>query len=323
MSILVTGGAGYIGSITVDLLQQRGASVVVLDNLTRGHRSSVNDGVIFYQGSIGDRELVQKICEKHEIEACIHFAALAYVGESVEDPKKYFENNVSHGIGLLSALLESNVKDFVFSSTCATYGEPVRVPIDEDHPQKPSNPYGWSKLILERALAAYDQAYSFRFVALRYFNASGAANGKGEDHDPETHLIPNVLRAALGKLPHVSVFGNDYPTPDGTAIRDYIHVIDLGVAHLLALDYLKKGGPSDFLNLGTGQGFSVMEIIETARRITGREIRIRIEPRRAGDPSQLIAAADKAMRVLGWKPERSSLEEIIKSAWEWHSRELI
>ncbi len=305
------------------LLRQRGVNVVVLDDLTRGHRSSVDDDVNFYEGSTGDRDLVKTICAEHEIEACIHFAALAYVGESVEDPKKYFENNVSNGIGLLNALLESNVKRFVFSSTCATYGEPVRIPIDEDHPQNPANPYGWSKLILERALAAYDQAYGFKYVALRYFNASGAANGKGEDHDPETHLIPNILRAALGRLQHVSVFGDDYQTPDGTAIRDYIHVIDLAAAHLLALDYLKEGGSSEFLNLGTGQGFSVMEIIETARRITGREIGIRIEPRRAGDPSQLIAAADKAARVLGWSAQHSSLDEIISSAWEWHSRELI
>jgi UDP-glucose 4-epimerase len=323
MAILVTGGAGSIGSVTVDLLRQRGVNVVVLDDLTRGHRSSVDDDVNFYQGSIGDRELVKRICAEHEIEACIHFAALAYVGESVEDPKKYFENNVSNGIGLLTALLESNVKRFVFSSTCATYGEPVRIPIDEDHPQNPANPYGWSKLILERALAAYDQAYGFKYVALRYFNASGAANGKGEDHDPETHLIPNILRAALGRLHHVSVFGDDYQTPDGTAIRDYIHVIDLAAAHLLALDYLKGGGSSEFLNLGTGRGFSVMEIIETARRITGREIGTRLEPRRAGDPSQLIAAADKAARVLGWRAQHSSLDEIISSAWEWHSRELI
>ena len=323
MAILVTGGAGYIGSVTVDLLRQRGVNVVVLDDLRRGHRSAVDDDVHFYEGSIGNRDLVKSICAEHEIEACIHFAALAYVGESVEDPKKYFENNVSNGIGLLNALLESNVKRFVFSSTCATYGEPIRIPIDEDHPQNPTNPYGWSKLILERALAAYDQAYGFKYVALRYFNASGATNGKGEDHDPETHLIPNILRAALGRLQHVSVFGNDYQTPDGTAIRDYIHVIDLAAAHLLALDYLKGGGSSEFLNLGTGRGFSVMEIIETARRITGREIGIRIEPRRAGDPSQLIAAPDKAARVLGWWAQHSSLDEIIRSAWEWHSRELI
>jgi UDP-glucose 4-epimerase len=321
MSILVTGGAGYIGSVTVDLLRQRGTRVVVLDNLSRGHRSSVDESVTFHEGSTGDRQLVRTICAEHDIESCIHFAALAYVGESVENPKVYFENNIAHGIALLDALLDSGVKRFVFSSTCATYGEPVRIPIDEDHPQNPANPYGWSKLILEKALEAYDRAYGLRYVGLRYFNASGAVPGKGENHDPETHLIPNVLRAALGELPHVSVFGNDYPTPDGTAIRDYIHVIDLGAAHLLALDYLTKGEPSEFVNLGTGHGYSVMEIIETARRITGREINIRIEPRRAGDPSRLIAEAGRAARVLGWKPQHSSLDEIIESAWKWHSRE--
>ncbi len=265
--------------------------------------------------------LSASICAEHDIESCIHFAALAYVGESVENPKVYFENNIAHGIALLDALLESGVKRFVFSSTCATYGEPVRIPIDEDHPQKPANPYGWSKLILEKALEAYDRAYGLKYVGLRYFNASGAVPGKGENHDPETHLIPNILRAALGELPHVSVFGNDYPTPDGTAIRDYIHVIDLGAAHLLALDYLTKGESSEFVNLGTGHGYSVMEIIETARRITGREINVRIEPRRAGDPSRLIAEASRAARVLGWKPQHSSLDEIIESAWKWHSRE--
>lgn len=321
MSVLVTGGAGYIGSITVELLRERETEVVVIDNLVRGHRNAVAPEVKFYEGSIGDAALVKTICAKHKIDSCIHFAALAYVGESVTDPRRYFDNNVTLGLSLLGALLDSGVKQFVFSSTCATYGEPVRIPIDEDHQQKPANPYGWSKLILERALAAYDLAYGMKFIALRYFNAAGATATHGEDHHPETHLIPNVIEAALGKSQTVAVFGNDYATPDGTAIRDYIHVTDLGRAHLLALDYLKAGGASQYLNLGTGVGYSVMEVIDTVRRISGKRVTIEIEPRRAGDPSELVARATRATDVLGWKPQDSSLDNIVETAWRWHSRE--
>lgn len=318
MAILVTGGAGYIGSVMVDQLLDRGERVVVLDDLSRGHRGAVDERAHYYNGRTGDRELVGRICREHTIEACIHFAALAYVGESVSDPKLYFENNVAQGIELLGALLDAGVRQFVFSSTCATYGEPVRIPIDEQHPQQPTNPYGWSKLILEKVLAAYDHAYGLKYVALRYFNASGATDRLGEHHEPETHLIPNVLFAAMGKLPYVSVFGGEYPTPDGTAIRDYIHITDLCAAHTLALDHLRGGGESERINLGNGHGYSVMEVIETARRVTGREIEARIEPAREGDPSRLVADAGKARSVLGWRTQYPDLESIIGTAWEWH-----
>jgi UDP-glucose 4-epimerase len=315
--ILITGGAGYIGSVTGELLRARGESIVILDNLDRGHREAVPPEVPFYQGNIGDRDLVSQIAREHKIEACIHFAALAYVGESVDDPARYFNNNVEQGIVLLDELLKAGVRRLVFSSTCATYGEPQQVPISEDHPQNPTNPYGWTKLMMERVMESYDHAYGLRFVALRYFNAAGATLERGELHDPESHLLPNVLRAALGDIPAVSVFGNDYPTPDGTPIRDYIHVADLGAAHILALDYLRKGGESQRINLGNGQGYSVMEVIESARQITGLPIPVNIEPRRAGDPSRLVANATRAHEVLGWKPAYPDLASIIRSDWEW------
>ena len=324
--ILVTGGAGYIGSVTAELLHARGQRVVILDDLARGHRAAVPPDVPFYEGSIGDRDLVSRITQEHDIEACIHFAALAYVGESVTDPARYFNNNVEQGIALLDSLLKSGVRRVVFSSTCATYGEPQQVPISEDHPQQPTNPYGWSKLMMERIMESYDTAYGLRFVALRYFNAAGATHELGELHEPETHLIPNVLRAALGEISAVSVFGNDYPTPDGTPIRDYIHVADLGEAHILALDHLRAGGSSERINLGNGQGYSVMEVIETARQVTGRPITVKIEPRRAGDPSRLIANAAKARKLLGWQPDHPDLASIIRTDWEWrtkfHSRQV-
>jgi UDP-glucose 4-epimerase len=318
MAILVTGGAGYIGSVMVELLQEKGESVVVIDDLSRGHRAAVDTSVPFYQRRTGDSSDVKRICKEHDIEACIHFAAFAYVGESVTDPQLYFENNVAQGIALLDSLLACGVSRFVFSSTCATYGEPIRAPIDEQHPQQPTNPYGWSKLFMEKILAAYDHAYDLKYVALRYFNASGATARCGEHHAPESHLLPNVLFAAMGKLPFVSVFGNEYPTPDGTAIRDYIHISDLCEAHILALEHLRNGGRSECINLGNGQGYSVMEVIETARRVTGREIEARIEPARAGDPSRLVADAAKARAVLGWQPQYPNLETIIRTAWDWH-----
>jgi len=318
--ILVTGGAGYIGGVTAELLLANGEQVVVLDNLSRGYRAAVPSNALFFQGNVGDRELVARIAREHDVEACIHFAAFAYVGESVADPALYFENNAQQGIELLGALLDAGVKRVVFSSTCATYGEPREVPISESHPQQPANPYGWSKLLMERTLESYDEAYGMKFVALRYFNAAGATERLGEWHEPETHLVPNVLSAAQGRIPAVSVFGNDYPTPDGTAIRDYIHVADLASAHMLALKYLREGGASDCINLGNGKGHSVLEVIETARRVTERTIPIRIEPPRPGDPSRLVANADKARKVLGWEPKRPSLEDIIRSDWDWREK---
>ncbi len=318
MAILVTGGAGYIGSVTVEDLRAKGEKVVVLDNLSRGHRAAVDSSVPFYQGEIGDKSLVAKVLSEHEIEACMHFSAFAYVGESVQNPRIYFENNAEQTTKLLDVLIEHDVKKFVFSSTCATYGEPQYVPIDEKHPQSPANPYGWSKFIVERVLESYDSAYGLKFVALRYFNACGATATRGEDHAPETHLIPLILFAAQGKIPHISIFGDDYPTPDGTAIRDYIHVSDLSQAHLLALNHLREGNSSEFINLGNGQGFSVKEVIEAARKATGKEIKAEIVPRRAGDPSRLIAQATKAREVLGWNPQFPEIEKILESAWTWH-----
>ncbi|HWS89700.1 MAG TPA: UDP-glucose 4-epimerase GalE [Pyrinomonadaceae bacterium] len=318
MATLVTGGAGYIGSVMVEQLAEAGEKVVVLDDVSRGHARALDESVPYYDGQVGDRELVASICREHGVDACVHFAALAYVGESVTEPKLYFENNVGQGLGLLEGLLKAGVKRFVFSSTCATYGEPVRVPIDESHPQSPVNPYGWSKLFMEKILSAYDHAYGLRFVALRYFNAAGATKRKGEHHDPETHLIPNVLAAAAGRRPYVSVFGDDYPTPDGTCVRDYIHVTDLCTAHTLALEHLRRGGRSEFINLGNGHGYSVMEVIETARRVTGRDIEVRVEPARPGDPARLVADATKAREVLGWKTQYPELESIVRTAWEWH-----
>lgn len=319
MAILVTGGAGYIGSVTVELLQRKGESVVVLDDLARGHRGSLGGGVPFYQGKVGDRILVERITKEHEINSCIHFAALAYVGESVENPAMYFENNVEQGVAFVGCLVKAGIRRIVFSSTAATYGEPKRIPIEEDDSQWPTNPYGWSKLFMERLLASYDRAYGLKFVALRYFNAAGATERSGEHHDPETHLIPNVLAAAADSSRHISVFGDNYPTPDGTPIRDYVHVSDLANAHILALDHLKHGGNSQFLNLGTGEGYSVFQVIESARKATGKTIRTKIEAPRAGDPARLVANGAKAKQVLGWTPE-SGLEAIIRSAWEWKLR---
>jgi UDP-glucose 4-epimerase len=320
MAIMVTGGAGYIGSVAVEDLVNRGEEVVVIDNLVYGHRPAVSDAAAFYEGDIGDRKLVSEILSKHKVDACMHFSAYAYVGESVEDPGKYFHNNFSATLSLLDVLLEHDVKRFIFSSTCATYGDPQYVPIDEKHPQWPVNPYGWSKLMVERALAAYDTAYGLKYVALRYFNASGASEKYGEDHQPETHLIPLVLFAAMGKIPQVSIFGNDYPTPDGTAVRDYIHISDLSQAHLLALDYLRNGGQSEFINLGNGNGYSVREVIESARKVTGKQIEAKDAPRRAGDPPQLVGDSAKARKVLGWNPQFPELEKIIESAWRWHQK---
>ncbi|HXA55980.1 MAG TPA: UDP-glucose 4-epimerase GalE [Candidatus Acidoferrum sp.] len=320
MAILVTGGAGYIGSATVERLLEKGAQVVVIDNLFRGHLAAVPQGVPFYEGRVGDVALVQRVLGEHAIESVVHFAALAYVGESVLQPAEYFEKNTSDTIAFAGALVRAGVRRFVFSSTCATYGEPEQVPIPETSRQWPKNPYGWSKLILEQVLRSYDEAYGLKFVALRYFNAAGATKEHGEFHEPESHLIPNVLSAAMGEMPEVKVFGTDYPTQDGTAIRDYVHVTDLADAHIAALEHLRKGGASDFINLGTGDGYSVLEVIETARKVTGAPIPVNKLPRRPGDPVKLVADARKAKAVLGWTPQMSDLESILRTQWEWRKK---
>lgn len=320
MTVLVTGGAGYIGGVTAELLKAKGERVVILDDLFRGHRSSVDPAVPFYEGRVGDRTLVAGILKEHNIEECVHFAALTYVGESVIRPGWYFENNLEQGIAFTGALQEAGVRRVVFSSTAAVYGEPERVPIPETARQWPKNPYGWSKFVMERILESFDYAHDLKFAALRYFNAAGATEERGELHEPESHLIPNVLAAALGETPEVAVFGTDYPTPDGSAIRDYVHVIDLAEAHIRALDYLRNGGRSEFINIGTGRGYSVREVIENARRVTGHAIPVRVEGRRAGDPAELVADPTRAWQVLKWKAVQSDLPRILKSQWEWRRK---
>lgn len=320
MAILVTGGAGYIGSVTVECLLAKGERIVVLDDLVHGHRAALPPDVPLYEGKTGDRDLVARIVREHDVESCIHFAALIEVGESVVDPGKYFENNVGHGIALIGELIHAGVRRFVFSSTAAAYGDPEQIPIPESSRKWPKNPYGWSKLFIERLLESYDTAYGMKFVALRYFNAAGATESRGEDHRPESHLIPNVLSAALGQQQAIRVFGTNYPTPDGTPIRDYIHVLDLANAHVCALEHLRAGGESDFLNLGTGVGYSVLQVIESAREATGRDIPVKIEPPRAGDPARLIADPARANRILSWQPVMSDLRSIVSTAWDWRLR---
>lgn len=318
MAILVTGGAGYIGSITVQLLREQGHEVVILDNLSHGHRASIPADVPLVEGDVGDRRLVADTVREYGVDACVHFAALIFVGESVQQPTRYYANNVAQGVGLIEALLENGVKRLVFSSTAAVYGEPETTPIAETHPLRPANPYGWSKRMVEQVLADADAAHGLKYVALRYFNACGALPGKGEDHHPENHLIPLVLQVALGQRAHISIFGDDYPTRDGSAVRDYIHVADLGDAHLRALAHLAEGGPSLACNLGNGQGYTVKEVIAQTRQVTGREIPAELAPRRAGDPSHLVADAALARRELDWQPQRPELAAIIQSAWDWH-----
>ena len=321
-TILVTGGAGYIGSHTVRLMAERGYRLVVLDNLVYGHREALlSDAVTLVEGEMGDADLIEGIFSEHDISAVIHFAAYAYVGESVEQPDKYYRNNTMAPMVVLDAMRRHGCKQFIFSSTCATYGNPEYIPINEEHPQAPINPYGRSKLMLEWILEDYDRAYGIRSVKLRYFNACGAsADGLiGEDHDPETHLIPLVLMTLTGERENVTVFGTDYDTPDGTCIRDYIHIVDLARAHVLALEHLKEGKPSFACNLGTGRGVSVQEIIDIAEKLTDKKVPVVYGDRRAGDPPQLVADPSLAKEVLGWEAEYKDVAESIRTAWQWMS----
>jgi len=315
LKILVTGGAGYIGSHFVRALVQAKHGVVVVDDLSAGHRDAVPDHVPFVHADVRDARLVREALRDHHVEAIVHFASRIQVGESVRDPRLYYRDNLAAGIGLLESALDHHVRMFVLSSTAAVYGDPQYVPIDEAHRTVPVNPYGATKLALEGMLASYAPAYGLRYAALRYFNASGADGGLSERHDPETHLIPLVLDAAMGARAHLTVFGDDYATADGTCVRDYIHVADLADAHLAALSYLEGGGESGAFNLGTGNGYSVREVIAAVERVTGRKVPIVMGARRDGDPPSLVAAPDKAKRVLGWTAKRSGLEEIVRDAF--------
>ena len=320
MSILVCGGAGYIGSHTVRELQAAGEEVIIADNLSTGHKASINPAVKFYECDIRDKSALKKIFAENKIEAIFHFAAFIEAGESVKLPLKYFNNNVYGMQILLEAMTECGVDKIIFSSSAAVYGEPERIPIDEGDATFPVNPYGDSKLIMEIMMRRVSAAQGVRFVSLRYFNASGASvdGSIGEDHHPESHLIPLILQVPLGKRDHITVFGTDYPTPDGTCIRDYIHVLDLANAHICALNYLRNGGESNFFNLGTGHGFSVKEIIDAAEKVTGLKIKTELGARRPGDPARLIASGEKARRILNWTPRFDDVEKIIATAWNWH-----
>lgn len=320
MKVLVTGGAGYIGSHAVRLLTRAGHEVWVYDNLSLGHRAAVPAGRLI-EGDLVDRSRLAAALREHAIDAVMHFAAFAFVGESVANPAKYYQNNVVGSLALLEAMSDAGVRKIVFSSTTATYGVPERIPISESEPQRPINPYGFGKLVIEQALADYARAYDLAYAALRYFNAAGASpdGDLGEDHKPETHLIPLVLQVALGQREHVTVLGDDYPTPDGTCIRDYVHVDDLGSAHVLALEKLEPGAGLQ-LNLGTGRGHSVREVIDACRRVTGHAIPAMIGPRRPGDPPELIADARLAQETLRWRPQYTEIEPIVRTAWQWHSK---
>ncbi len=321
--LLITGGAGYIGSHTVKHLLEQGEDIIVLDNLVHGHREALDTGrVRLIEGDLSDAALLDRVFAEHRPEAVLHFAAYCYVGESVEQPLKYYRNNVAGPLTLIEAMQRHGCGRFIFSSTCATYGNPVSVPMDETHPQNPVNPYGSSKLMLERILRDCETAFGLRSVFLRYFNASGCdPEGRiGEDHDPETHLIPRILMAARGDIEAITVFGTDYPTPDGTCIRDYIHVNDLASAHALALAHLRRGGESTAVNLGTGRGFSVKEIIATAEEVTGKTVPVAYGPRRAGDPPELICNPAQAKAVLGWEARHKDPRDHIQSAWNWMSQ---
>lgn len=320
MSYIVLGGAGYIGSHAVNKLIENNYDVIVVDNLQSGHEEAINSKAKFYKGDIRDKNFLSNVFKKENIDGVFHFAANSIVGESMKEPLMYFNNNVYGMQILLEVMNEHNVNKIVFSSTAATYGEPKKVPITEDMETCPTNTYGETKLVMEKMMKWCDKAYGMKYVALRYFNVAGAEDDGsiGEDHNPETHLIPIVLQAALGKRDHITIFGDDYDTEDGTCVRDYVHVVDLVEAHILAMKYLTHGGESNTFNLGSSQGFSVKEIVETARKVTDKNIKAIIGERRAGDPSKLIASSDKARKILGWNPIRTNIENIIKDAWLWH-----
>ena len=319
--ILVCGGAGYIGSHINKQLYKEGYETVVFDNLVYGHKEAVKWGELF-TGDLKNISDINAVFDKYDIDAVFHFAAYAYVGESVDDPEKYYYNNVANTLNLLNAMKAHGCNKIIFSSTCATYGEPKRVPITEDMPQNPINPYGATKLMVERIFKDYNRAYGLRFVVLRYFNAAGADPDSeiGESHDPETHIIPLVLDAASGLRPDIKVFGTDYDTEDGSCIRDYIHVTDLATAHLLALHHLENGKPSDFFNLGNEKGTSVLEVVESVKRVTGREFTVTLAGRRPGDPAKLVGASSKAKTILGWKPKYEDIDTIVSHAWKWHEK---
>lgn len=320
MTIAVLGGAGYIGSHTVQALIEKGEDVIVIDNLLTGHKEAIHEKARFYEGDIRDKEFMLKVFTKEDISSVVHFAASSLVGESVENPLKYFNNNVFGTQITLEVMKETGVKQIVFSSSAATYGEPTEMPILETTPTNPKNPYGESKLIMEKMMRWCDDAYGIKFVALRYFNVAGASLDAsiGEDHDPETHLVPIILQTALGQREQISVFGDDYNTPDGTCIRDYVHVVDLSDAHILAIDYLTKGNESNIFNLGSNKGFSVKEMIDQARLVTKKDIPSVVAKRRAGDPGTLVASPQKAENILNWKPKYTDIETIFTTAWEWH-----
>ena len=323
MKILVTGGAGYVGSHTAKALARAGFEPIAFDNLSAGHRWAVKWGPLI-EADLGDQPSLKRALAEHNVAAAMHFAAHAYVGESVRDPRRYFENNVANTLHLLHALMDAGIRHLVFSSSCAVYGLPQSLPISESHPKLPVNPYGDSKLFVERVLDWYGRAYGLRWAALRYFNAAGAdPDGElGEVHNPETHLIPRVMEAALGGLESIEIYGNDYPTADGTAIRDYVHVSDLAEAHVAALKHLLSGRESLAVNLGTGRGASVREVIAAVERVSGCAVKCTLGPRRPGDPPQLVADPAEAEKLLGWRPSLSALDNIVRSAWDWHRRDV-
>lgn len=321
MAILICGGAGYIGSHINKMLTKQGYETLVYDNLVYGHREAVKWGT-FIEGDLESEYMLEKVFRHNKIEAVFHFAAYAYVGESVKHPEKYYFNNVANTLKLLQCMKKHGCEKIIFSSTCATYGKPERMPITEDMPQNPINPYGATKLMVERIFKDYEKAYGLQFVVLRYFNAAGAdPDGEiGESHSPETHLIPLVLDVAGGQWPYIKVFGTDYDTPDGSCVRDYIHVADLAAAHLQALRHLEKGGKSDFFNLGNERGTSVLEVIEVAKKVTGKEIQVMLADRRPGDPAKLVGSSQKAKTILGWEPVYGDIERIVEHAWKWHEK---